>query len=211
MGGDRRLMTPLQAPSVETLTPDHLPPIPGESMEEYARRTADLYRIGPADVIGGASFGGMVAAEIADKRKVSGLVLLGSCLRPSRLPFHYRWVEKLGPFVPDVALALRSFRPLVRGRFHPLTRDAEDCLIAMARDCPPEQIREFGRMIIAWPGVERPSCPILSINGDRDRVIPTRCSEPGLLLPSAGHAFTLTHSAQVSAAIQNFIVALPVP
>ncbi len=205
MGGDGRLFRPIRIPEAEIVTPDHTEPAPGETLTQYASRMADNLNILPEDIVGGVSFGGMLAGEIARQRPVAGLILLGSCLRPSRLPRSYRWVERLGRFIPDFVLGLRSWRPLVRWRFAPITRDAETCLIEMAVSCPAAQIRAFGRMVIGWPGVDNVLCPVLSIHGDRDRIIPLRCAEPGLILKDAGHAFTLTHSGQTNSAIREFL------
>jgi pimeloyl-ACP methyl ester carboxylesterase len=211
MGADARLVRPMQIPGLEVLTPEHVEPTPSESLIQYATRVADLMRINQTDVIGGASFGGMVAAEIARQRPVAGLILLGSCLHPQRLPRTYRWVERIGKLLPDAVLRLRSWRPFVRWRFSPVTAEAQDVLIAMAADCPPSQIREFGRMALGWPGAAGIKCPVLSIHGDGDRIIPSACAEPGLVLQGAGHAFTLTHAQQTISAVEEFLKTLSAP
>jgi pimeloyl-ACP methyl ester carboxylesterase len=108
-------------------------------------------------------------------------------------------------FVPGRMLDVRRWRPLVRWRFLPLTAEAEVCVQAMAADCPRSRLRSFGRMILGWSGVDGISCPVLSVHGDLDRMIPIRCAEPGLILEGAGHAFVLTHSERTSSAIQEFV------
>jgi pimeloyl-ACP methyl ester carboxylesterase len=114
MGGDDRLFRSIRIPEAEIVTPDHTEPAQGETLTQYASRIADRLNIQPADIVGGVSFGGMLAGEIARQRPVAGLILLGSCLRPGRLPWSYRWVERLGRFIPGFVLGLRSWRPLVR-------------------------------------------------------------------------------------------------
>jgi pimeloyl-ACP methyl ester carboxylesterase len=205
MGGDSRLFRAIRIPEAEIVTPDHTEPAQGETLTQYAARIADSLNIQPADIVGGASFGGMLAGEIAQQREVAGLILLGSCLRPGRLPWSYRWVERVGRFIPDFVLGLRSWRPLVRWRFAPVTRDAETCLIEMAVSYPTAQIRAFCRMVIAWSGVDSVPCPVLSIHGDCDRIIPLKCAEPDLILKDAGHAFTLTHADKANSAIREFL------
>jgi pimeloyl-ACP methyl ester carboxylesterase len=204
LAGDHRLF-PFRIPDTSIETPDYIEPASGESLVQYAGRLGDHFHVGPDDVIGGASFGGMAAAEIARQRPVAGLILLGSCIHPKRLPCSYRLIEKIGPLIPNALLALRTFRPLIRFRFSPLTHEAEDCLIQMTADCPMSRVREFGRMLMAWPGADGLTCPLLSIHGDKDKIIPPRCAEPGVVLRDAGHAFTLTHPEQAAAAIQEFL------
>ena len=205
MGGDGRLFRSIRIPEAEILTPDHTEPTQGETLTQYASRIADTLNIQPADVVGGASFGGMLAGEIARQREVAGLILLGSCLRPARLPWSYRWVERFCRFIPDFMLGLRSWRPLVRWHFAPLTSDAETCLIEMAVCYPTAQIRAFSRMVIGWTGVDNVPCPVLSIHGDWDRIIPLKCAESDIILKDAGHAFTLTHAEQTNSAIREFL------
>jgi pimeloyl-ACP methyl ester carboxylesterase len=205
MGADHRLFRSIRIPETEIVTPDHADPAPGENLMQYAARIADGLSIQPDDIVGGISFGGMLAGEIARQRRVAGLILLGSCLRPDRLPRSYRWIERLGCFIPDFALSCRSWRPLVRWRFAPITRDAETCLIEMASRYPAAQIRAFGRMIMGWAGVDEVSCPVLSIHGDSDRIIPLRSASSDIILKDAGHAFTLTHAEQTSSAIREFL------
>src|SRR4030095_4103282 len=209
MGGDGRLFRAIRIPEAEIVTPDHIEPAQGETLTQYAARIADGLNIQPADIVGGASFGGMLAGEIARQREVAGLILLGSCLRPGLLPWSYRWVERVGRFIPDFVLGLRSWRPLVRWRFAPVTPDAETCLVEMAVSYPTAQIRAFGRMVIGWTGVDSVPCPVLSIHGDWDRIIPLKCAEPDLILKDAGHAFTLTHADQTNSAIREFLRARP--
>ena len=205
LGGDHRLTEPIRIPGVDVLTPDHLPPEEGEDLPRYAARVADHNGVGAGDAVGGASFGGMIAAEIAKQRRISALILLGSCVRPESLPASYRRLESVGAFIPDWALGLRSLRPLIRWRFAPTTPEAVEILAAMAESCPMSQIRRFGRMLMSWDGASGFSCPVLAIHGDRDRIIPVECAEPGPRLKNAGHSFTLTHAAETSAAIAAFL------
>jgi pimeloyl-ACP methyl ester carboxylesterase len=203
LGCDARMVSRLSVPGVEVVAADHLEPLPGEALSPYAGRVAEYFGIEVGDAVRGASFGGMLAAQIASQRAVAGLVLLGSCLRSARLPAFYPWAERVSRFLPDGALTLRSRRWVVRRLFDPVTPEVEDLLIDMAAQTPPGRFRAFARMIMTWPGVDRPACPILSIHGMRDRVIPVACAEPGVRLPDGGHAFMLTNADAVSAELSR--------
>lgn len=205
MGGDARLMQPLRLLDAQVAAPDHIEPLAEEDLPEYAARVAKAHRIGPSDIIGGASFGGMLAAEIAQQQDVAGLILLGSCLDPRRLPWSYKWVQRVGGFIPDALLQFRSWPPLVRWRFSPISAEAEACLISMVADCPTGQIRHFGRMAIRWRGAKQLKCPAISIHGAQDKIIPLSAADPDIIFENAGHAFTLTHSRETIAEIQRFL------
>ncbi|MEE8425467.1 MAG: alpha/beta hydrolase, partial [Elusimicrobiota bacterium] len=64
------------------------------------------------------------------------------------------------------------------------------------------------RMAMNWAGAEGVLCPVLSVHGDRDVIIPPSCAEPGIVLKDAGHAFTLTHAEETNSAIKGFLGAL---
>lgn len=205
MAGDSRLFRWVKVPGVELVTPDHIEPDDGESLESFAERVADHHRIGENDVIGGASFGGMLVAQIAARRELRGLVLLGTTLKPRLLPRAYRVIEALGPLIPDAALMLRVWPPLLELRFAPLTPEASACLREMAYAFPPRYIRRFGRMAVTWPGASKPSCPTLAVHGALDRMIPLAAAEPDVVFADAGHVFTLTHPARTSETLARFL------
>jgi pimeloyl-ACP methyl ester carboxylesterase len=209
MGGDKRMFGPIRAPGFELITPDHLEPERGEDLAAFAERTADRHGLGAEDIVGGVSFGGMLAAQIASQRKLAGAILLASCHQPRRLPAGYRAVELFSRCIPDGLLGLRSWPPLVRGRFAPIDDASARLMIEMARGYSPGMLRRFGRMIVGWPGVEKIPCPLLSVHGANDRVIPASCIDADLVLPAAGHAFTLTHSGPINAAMTDFARGLP--
>src|SRR5437870_5601301 len=104
LGGDPRLFRGMTLEGVEFITPAHLDPVEGESLKDYALRSADAAGLREDDVVGGQSFGGMLAAEVAANRKVAGLIMLASTFETKYLPFGYRLMELGGRFVPDVAL-----------------------------------------------------------------------------------------------------------
>jgi pimeloyl-ACP methyl ester carboxylesterase len=205
MGGDKRMFAPIRAPGFELIAPDHVEPQAGESLAVFAERTAEAHGLGPDDVVGGVSFGGMLAAQISSRRKVAGVVLLASCHQPRRLQARYRAVEFFSRALPDLFLGLRSWPPLVRGRFAPVDERNAELLIEMARGYPPALLRRFGRMIVEWQGVETFSCPMLSVHGADDRIIPLSCIDTQLVLPAAGHAISLTHPEPINAAIRDFL------
>ena len=208
MGGDARLFREIRVAGIELITPDHVEPKDAEDLVSYATRLVKQYDIRPLDVVGGASFGGMLAAQMTALFPVAGLVLLGSCYHPRSLPQGYRLAERVGRLIPDFVLGLRSWRPLVRWRFAPVTEHAEECLLAMAATCSTLTLRRFGAMLVEWRGVETLSCPKLSVHGAWDRMIPAAQAEADLILSDAGHAFTLTHAKETNAAIEVFLARL---
>ena len=205
MGGDKRMFGPIRAPGFELVTPDHIDPEEGEDLPAFAARTAEHHGLWADDVVGGVSFGGMLAAQISAQRKLAGAILLASCHQPARLPASYRAVERFSRVIPDGLLGVRSWPPFVRGRFAPIDARNAEIMIEMARGYSPAMLRRFGRMIVEWEGVEKFSCPMLAVHGANDRILPLSCIDAHLVLPAAGHAFTLTHPEPINVAILDFM------
>jgi len=206
LGADHRLFSQLKVGDIELITPDHLAPLPDEDLVAFARRCAQAVAITRHDLVGGASFGGMIAAEIARQQTVAGLVLLGTCIQPRKLPMSYRMTKPFVRWIPSSLLKVRRVPFLIRWRFAPLTKEAFACLLLMGSTFSGETIKAFCRMVLGWTGVESFSCPVLSLHGDRDRMIPVSCAIPAsVVIPNAGHAFTLTHPETTTAAIRPFL------
>jgi len=205
MGADGRLFGELRISGFELACPAHVMPDEGELLPAYARRVAEHHDVRSGDVVGGASFEGMLAAEIAATRAVRSLVLLGTAPHPRHLPPGVRAMERVSRLVPDSVLGLRAQRLLVRSRFGPMGRAHLELLMEMSRECPTLMMRRFAFMIAKWEGPRSTSCPTLVVHGARDRIIPLGRIPADRVLPEAGHAFQLTHARETSLAIEEFL------
>ena len=79
LGADERIFSFLGELPGESVFPNLPVPFPKESMETYASRLAGKLVVQDTDLIGGVSFGGMVAAEICPST---------GCQRPGS---HQQW------------------------------------------------------------------------------------------------------------------------
>ena len=75
LAADSRLFRSIRIPEVEIVTPDHAEPVSGETVTQYAALIAEGLFIQPDDIIGGISFGGMLARKIARQRRLVGKVI----------------------------------------------------------------------------------------------------------------------------------------
>jgi pimeloyl-ACP methyl ester carboxylesterase len=200
LGADDRLFAGIGVPGAEIVTPAFPEPAPRQSLSTYARALADALRIGPADVVGGASFGGFVAAEIAARRPVAALVLIGSALSPREVPSSYVVIERLSRLVPDgiFASAPRN-HPLLMAKFGRLTAAQRALFLDMAGRASPVLLRRGMRMIFGWKGVDRAeiACPVHRIHGRLDRLIRTPSAREAELIDGGGHLVSMTHPGRV--------------
>ena len=209
MGADERLFGPQAAGG---LTFDVSPlPVPGkrDDLPTYAARLAELMEIDSNCIIGGVSFGGMVACEIARIVRPRAVLQIASCRSRSALPSYYTAVEWISRMIPDQLIRMRaeaSSRMLAA--LESLTSEQEALIRDMSLKVEVPFLRRVGRMIVQWKGAEELPCPVYSIHGAKDLIIPLRHVRADEVIPDGGHLINLTHADQVNAFIRNHLNAL---
>jgi pimeloyl-ACP methyl ester carboxylesterase len=175
-----------------------------ESLGQYASRLAATIDTARPFVIGGASFGGMVALELARHVRPLAVILVASCRSPSLLPRHYRPLITFAQLLPAAALTSAPARcRLVTSRFGLRTRQERQLFADMLRETPPAFVQWACRAIFGWPGATDLDLPVHHIHGAGDRIIPLRSVRPDVVVPGAGHLLNVTHRAEVNAFIDD--------
>lgn len=209
MGADERLFEPQRALPYPLITPRWIEPEAGERLPDYARRMAARIDKPERFVLGGVSFGGMVAAELAADLKPAGLVLIASCLSARSIPTTHWFVNALSkaiprPIIGAAAQLPRRFLDLFSG-FDTVQRRL---LADMLADVSAKSLRRMAEMVRLWPGAASPTCPRLWIHGADDPVIPAGKVEPDVVIPGAGHLVNWTHADEVNDQITQFVEGL---
>lgn len=104
LGADRRLFDAQRACTAPIEVIEWIEPHREESLADYAKRLAATIDTSSPFLLGGASFGGMVALEMARHVRPRAVVLIGSCRSPRTLPWFYRPLAALAPLMPIAAL-----------------------------------------------------------------------------------------------------------
>jgi pimeloyl-ACP methyl ester carboxylesterase len=215
VGADRRLFDEQHSCAADLHVIEWIDPAaPDEPLADYARRLAANLDTSRPFIIGGASFGGMVALELARHLQPDTVILIGSCRSPASLPVSYRFLQACSDLIPDVLFA-RSFAasPLIASRFGVRSREHRQLFSDMLRQTPPSFVRWAARAIFGWPGVGELPVPIHHVHGEDDRIIPLRYVTPDVIVNRAGHMLTVTHPAEVNAfldAVLSSSTSLPV-
>ncbi|QVL32472.1 alpha/beta fold hydrolase [Telmatocola sphagniphila] len=164
-------------------------PLPGDSLRAYAARLAPLVDPGEPCILGGASFGGIIAQELSRHIRAQACIIIGSISSPSGIPLKWRMLRPLAHLPLDRLNSLfywisKLGRPIIpyntRRRLLKLSRpEAAFVLWAMCS-------------VLKW---RPPSAPIptrlFHLHGALDRVFPVHLSKPDLVVPAGGHALTL--------------------
>ncbi len=206
MATDERLFEPQLAAFPNLRVQPWIDPLPGESLRAYAARLAPLVDPGVPCIIGGASFGGVVALELAQHLPAMACILIGSIRSPSGLPWRWRLlrpVALLGPGTLGVlaALGARLGRRLLAG----------GTVRRLQRLSQPETafVRWAMCAVVRWrpsPAVRR--VRVFHIHGAADRVLPVSLGRPDVVVPAGGHALTLFSPSAVNEFIAGVVHAV---
>ncbi|EMI27328.1 alpha/beta fold hydrolase [Rhodopirellula europaea] len=205
LAADARIFTPQKVAFPQLRCPAWLPPHRQESIDEYAQRLAETLDPGPC-VIGGASFGGIVALHLAEHVDAQAVILIGSIKSPSQLPVYARCARPfrfLIPFLPIRFLQLLS-RPMTARRLKRFTPFAHG-LACQFRDSDPRVFKWSLSRILDWSSAPVPSCPVYHLHGDRDWTLPVKYTDPDKVVVGAGHVLSLTHPDEVNCYLKNVL------
>ena len=196
MAADERLFEPQRRAFPGLIVPPWIDPEPDESLVSYARRTAS--QIDPAGLVlvGGVSFGGIVALEMAHHLGLAECVLISSVRSPAEMPWR-----------------LRALRPLARIGPRRLGSTAGWAARWLAPSMPRATARRLGRLavpqsdflrwacwaVLRWqPTPEALQVRVHQIHGSADRTFPLWCTRPDQIVRGGGHLLTLTHPLEVN-------------
>ena len=207
--GDRLIVPPWVAPTSKR-----------ETLASYARRLGDAIRATPGlrrpFAVGGISFGGMLAAEVAegDRSDVAAVLLIGACTRRTEVTRAFRLAALLGQIVPN-GLAKGLLNRVVPEAFETLEglRGPNRAIIDGVASRTDTRLLKWAALAVRrWEGALRPPVATFRAHGRLDRVIPLRglpreAMRPGvdLVIPDGRHLIHLTHAAQVNRWIERVI------
>lgn len=203
LAADARIFTPQKLVFRRLHCPSWLTPEPSEALGDYAERLAETLDGKPC-IIGGASFGGIVALHLAEHVDARAVILLGSIKSPSQLPRYARWARPFRFLVPVIPIRLLQLiaRPLamqVVRRYAPFAYG----LACQFRDADPAVFKWSLSRILDWSTTPTVSCPVYHLHGDRDWTLPLRHTNPDEIIVGGGHVLSLTHPGEVNAYIEK--------
>lgn len=206
LGADGRMFEPQRLAFPGLQTPEWIAHRAAESLADYARRMAATIDPPPRFYLGGASFGGMVALEMARHIRPKAVFLIGSCRSGRQLPWALRFWYPFGRAIPDAMVRLAGRLP-VRDWARILQAGPQHAVLFrdMLRQVSIPFLRWGHRAIVQWDGVAELPIPVCQIHGREDRFIPVRCTEPDAVVNGAGHLLSLTHPEEVNAFIRAWV------
>jgi len=202
LGADHRLLEPQCAAFPQLVVPPWIPPRKNELLPQYAERMAET--IVPSHdsplILGGVSFGGMLAYEMARYLKPDAVVLIASCRTQKALWPTRVWGRWLLPLIPVQAWSVAKLLsgPVLR-IMHRGSVAKRELLVAMFKESDSRFMHWTLQAILRWEPTPLEGVPVFHIHGGRDPLIPARRVEADVVIPNGGHLINVTHADQVNA------------
>jgi pimeloyl-ACP methyl ester carboxylesterase len=196
MAADERLFDPQRQAFPGLIVPPWIEPEPREPLDCYARRMASQIDPSELALIGGVSFGGVVALEMTHHLGLKECVLISSVRSPAEMPWR-----------------LRSLRSVARIGPTRLGSTAGWAARWLAPSMPRATARRLGRLaspqsaflrwacwaVLRWqPTREALRVRVHQIHGSADRTFPLWYTHSDRIVRGGGHLLTLTHSLDVN-------------
>jgi pimeloyl-ACP methyl ester carboxylesterase len=203
LGADGRLFAPQREVFPDLVTPPWLPPLPHEELAHYAVRLAHEHSLGRPLILGGCSFGGMVAYEMARILEPDTLVLIGSVAARSEIPAYLRVLAGLSRAIPLAGFSLvQCAAAAVAGVFGVAETEHRRLFVEMLQNSSPEFLRWACIAVHGWRPRPLTDVPIFSIHGDNDHILPFGHRPVEVTVRGGGHLLPLTHPLEVNAALR---------
>lgn len=199
MGADDSLFRCQRDEFPQLVVPEWGEPRRKETLASYGRRMAERIDPGVPCVVGGASFGGMVALEAARHLRTKCCVVISGILTRAQLPWKYKWLSPLASTIPGICTDAAGLATKLAVSVSRMFRSANPV-------SPLRHIADERGLFLRWAGVAalrwKPKefrFPIAQIHGDADTVFPINRVQPQVVVPGGGHVLPLTHPDEVNA------------
>lgn len=175
-----------------------------DTLESYSQKLAEQLEAQERVIIGGVSFGGIIAQHMAEHVNPAAVILIGSIRSPSELPLYARAarpLRRLVPFLPIrfLQLCAAPFASRAAERIAPhIVR-----VIRQFRGADATVIKWSISRVLDWKTVPPVDCPVFHIHGRRDFVLPARRTSPDRFVERGRHVISLTHPEEVNEFIRD--------
>ncbi|WP_230253867.1 alpha/beta fold hydrolase [Rhodopirellula halodulae] len=198
MGADASVFASQSLAFPNLVVPDWLVPAKDDDLASYCERMTLELAIDRPCVVGGASFGGIVALEMTRHLDALACLLIGSVRSPSQLP---RRIRFLRPMPPELKLVPLSF---LQASAALSASVAEGCrakhMAGVARQfsrADVDVLRWSARQILLWEA-SYDDVEVRHLHGNRDPIFPVSCVTPDEIVRGGGHVISMTHASQVN-------------
>jgi pimeloyl-ACP methyl ester carboxylesterase len=206
LGADAALFDPQRAAFPDLEVPAWPDPHPGETLPAFAARVAERVEPGDGLVLGGVSFGGMVALEMARVLRPRAVVLIASCTSGAAIRGPMRVLGRAWCRVPKPLLkGSPAVAPLLAWGFGAETAEGRALMRHFLETRSPAFVQWGLRALLAWAPTVGPGCPVYHVHGGADRLIPASRVSANRVIPGGGLLVNVTHADEVNAFLREVL------
>ncbi len=190
----------------DIVVPPWLKPERDESLAEYAERFARRIDPGGRCIVGGMSFGGVMATELCHHLDVERCLVIASVRHPRYLPKRVRGALAVARRLPVWTARLpigvaRGTRRLIEPLLPPVLRNLWGQLGTADAELASWSLGALAQ----WESSGPCPCPIEQIHGSRDLIFPVGSAPGAEIVPGGTHVLTLTRPDAVNAFLAKWI------
>ena len=205
MGADASVFLPQKLAFPKLTIPDWPVPHDDDDLTSYCARLANTLNPCRPCIVGGASFGGIVALEMTRHLDALACILIGSVGGPNQLP---KRIRLLRPFSPALDITpITMLQKSAASAVVAADKVGAKHLAGISRqfsEADADVLRWSARQILSWDS-SYDDVDVRHIHGNRDHVFPISCVNPDEVIFDGGHVISLTHSEQVNEFLRKHI------
>lgn len=188
---NEEVLQPILNEGLQIETINWIEPLPNESIKSYAARMSESIPISDSVIMIGHSFGGVIAQEISQIRKVEKIILISSCKsrRENSLVLKSLSPLKINKIIKK-ALILKTF-PYWSRSYGYTTEDEMSVFESMIKKNTDTYLEWALKAISLWDRTFKINTPIVHIHGDIDRTFPLKNIENVTHIIKGGNHFMI--------------------
>lgn len=208
LGANEKLFEKIKTDFKDLVIPEWIAPASDESLADYSKRFFKNLKIKPQDSIGGISFGGQIALEMARVHKVKAVFLISSQRSSEETSPTFLFQEKILRNFPDKAVkaGLKNVGIGLFKKKEKLQEQEVQWLSDMIDDMDVSFFRWSSRVAAQWKYRFNPddfSCPVHQIHGRNDFIIKIKEWPNVHYIEDGMHLINYSHPKEISSWIKK--------
>jgi len=202
LGADETLFANLAIPEYSLTHIQWLPPLPSETLPQYALRLSAQIKH-QAPILLGVSFGGMLAVEAAKHLKAKQTILISSVKTARDFPFYYHLANRLKLINWLPAYIFTTPTPIADFLFGAENKEDKKLLRYFIRQSDSRYIKWALQAIINWKNETFPQ-NLVHLHGSADRILPLPRGVDHVL-KGAGHLMVYNRAPLINDLLQSIL------
>ena len=202
LGADKRMYAPQLKVLPNATVLEHLEPVKGETLTQYAQRVAEKIDTAQPFALVGTSLGGIISMELSRLLNHEKIVLIASVKNREEMPMFIRSMRILNLHKLISGESFKSFNNLMVRRLDSRgDSPAANLIKAMTMDASPRFIDWAVNAIINWHGPKDYRPDIVHIHGTKDQLFPIHKIQHAIAIKNGSHVMNITMSYEVNKAL----------